>query len=456
MAANRKKPSGGQVRLQSRIHQSMLLVVVPAVLLSFAAVLLLSYRQTMSILEEDIRQEAEYLCAAMDIAGEEYLREIDIRPDQTRVTLIRSDGVVLYDSLEAGVVFENHLDRPEVAAALATGSGEDMRSSPSVNYQYYYYARLLADGNVLRVSKTVSSMHVIVLRFMPILLLLAAVLIALSWIIAGREARRLVAPINALDLDFPLENDVYPELSPLLLRIEKQIREREALGDMRKEFSANVSHELKTPLTVITGYAELLMNGLVKEGDVSSFSGNIYKEAQRMIALIDDIIRLSQLDENEGSLEPVKESCDLLAIAREVREHLNVQAEGRRISLTVSGTSASVSGIRQVLYEMIYNLVDNAIKYNRDGGYVKLTVESGEDAALVRCQDNGIGIPEKDRERIFERFYRVDKSRSRSRGGTGLGLSIVKHGALLHGAEIRVRSRIGEGTTMELIFPTCG
>ena len=262
--------------------------------------------------------------------------------------------------------------------------------------------------------------------------------------------KRLIAPINNLDLEEPLENDVYEELHPLLERIDRQNKEKAAIEQMRREFSANVSHELKTPLTSISGYAEIMMNGLVKSEDMQGFSERIYKEASRMITLVGDIIKLSKLD--EGSVELEKENVDLYQMTREIVSRLALQAEKRRIQVEVVGEHVECFGIRQILDEMIYNICENAIKYNKEGGKLTVWVGNTLQGKKICVTDTGIGIPENETDRIFERFYRVDKSHSKETGGTGLGLSIVKHGAMLHGAKIHVDSKLGEGTKIELIF----
>ena len=260
----------------------------------------------------------------------------------------------------------------------------------------------------------------------------------------------MIRPINNLNLEEPLENNVYEELKPLLLSIDKQNKEKEAVANMRKEFSANVSHELKTPLTSISGYAEIMKSGLVKPDDMIGFSERIYNEASRLITLIEDIIKLSKLD--EGNVEIEQEDVDLFGLAREICSRLAPQAEKKKVHLEVIGETVIYHGVKRILDEMIYNVCENAIKYNVSGGEVKIWAGNTLKGPKVIVQDTGIGIPEDQKERIFERFYRVDKSHSKETGGTGLGLSIVKHGAILHNAEITVNSKVGEGTRMEILF----
>lgn len=280
--------------------------------------------------------------------------------------------------------------------------------------------------------------------------MIAAVMLLFAFVLARWQVLRLIRPINELDLEHPLENEMYEELTPLLQSIDEQNREKDAVANMRKEFSANVSHELKTPLTSISGYAEIMKDGLVRPEDMKKFSERIYNEASRLITLIEDIIKLSKLDEREVEFE--KEDVDLYLLTREIISRLAPHASARDIRVTVTGESVVYHGIRQILDEMIYNICENAIKYNKQGGSVSVWVGGTLKGTKVIVTDTGIGIPEDQKERIFERFYRVDKSHSKETGGTGLGLSIVKHGAIMHGAEVHVESRVGEGTRMELVF----
>ena len=243
---------------------------------------------------------------------------------------------------------------------------------------------------------------------------------------------------------------MYEELTPLLKRIDEQNKQKDAIADMRKEFSANVSHELKTPLTSISGYAEIMKNGLVKPEDMKGFAERIYNEASRLITLVEDIIKLSKLD--EGEIEIEKEDVDLYDLTRKIVSRLSPQAERRAVHVEVTGENVIYHGVRQILDEMVYNICENAIKYNRRGGSVSVWVGDTLQGKKIIVTDTGIGIPEDQQDRIFERFYRVDKSHSKETGGTGLGLSIVKHGAIMHGARIQVESKVGKGTRMELIF----
>ena len=436
--------------MRRKIQRSMILVIAATLLVSMALLTFVVYRQNVGLMEEEARQEAGYICAAIEASGSVYLEEMDAQQEETRVTWIGSDGDVLYDSSEGQEDMENHADRPEVREAFQSGAGQDIRESDTLGRQMFYYAQRLSDGSVLRVSKTISSALGSALQILPGMAVIAVLMVGLAWMLSKWQVSKLIEPINKLDLEHPLENDVYEELTPLLESMDKQNKEKEAIANMRKEFSANVSHELKTPLTSISGYAEIMMNGLVRPEDVRGFSERIYNEASRLIVLIEDIIRLSKLDEGGGEVE--KEEVDLYALTREVCSRLAHKAEKHSVHVEVSGEPVSIVGIRQVLNEMIYNICENAIKYNKPGGKVDVWVGSTLKGVKVIVTDTGIGIPEDQQERIFERFYRVDKSHSKETGGTGLGLSIVKHGAILHNASIHVDSSLGKGTRMELTF----
>lgn len=485
-----------------------------------------------------------------------------------RLTWIAADGTVLYDTKVDAATMENHSDREEVQEALQNGSGESQRYSATLAEKTLYRAQLLPDGSIIRVSVTQYTVLTLLLGMLQPILIVLALAIILSVVLAKRLSRRIVAPLNQLNLDQPLENDVYEELSPLLTRIEHQHRHiRDQLEELkhkrsefatvtdsmseglillneagvilsinpaaarlfgtdtayvgrdmltvdrsvamqhllsiaqagqrgeivtnlmggqyqinaspvlsdlkvtgivllafnvtqkvlaeqqRREFTANVSHELKTPLQSILGAAELIENQLVKSEDLPAFAGRIRTEASRLVTLIDDIIRLSQLD--EGAALP-QENVDLKALADEVAQSLTAQASTRNITIRVLGERAIIKGVRRLLWEIIYNLCDNAIKYNVPNGQVNLTVSLGVQNATLTVADTGIGIPTEQQSRVFERFYRVDKSHSKQTGGTGLGLSIVKHAAQYHGAAVELQSEPGKGTSIQIRFPLLG
>ena len=451
MAEGKRTGRGGRPRsIQYEFLQSVTLILVLAMLISYGLTTYLIYRQSAQVLREEIFQQAEYIAAAINVSGEEYLKNLDETDPDTRFTLIDPAGNVLYDTDQKSIAMENHLDRPEIQEAIESGKGFQIRQSDSLGTEMYYAAMRLEDGNILRTSRPARTAFFMAMRFLPAMIILVLVILMASWYVTRVRIRSLVGPINRLDLEEPLGNDLYIELRPLLRRIDTQNREKEAVAGMRKEFSANVSHELKTPLTSISGYAEIMKSGLVRAEDTQEFADRIYKEAQRMIKLIDDIIRLSRLD--EGSL-PETETVDLHALAAEALETLRPAAAENGVRLSAEGEACEICGVRQILEEIIYNLAENAIKYNKKGGSVTVWTGPVPGGKALRVTDTGIGIPESEQERIFERFYRVDKSHSRTTGGTGLGLSIVKHGVLLHGGLIRLESRMGEGTRIEVFFP---
>ena len=429
--------------MRKKIQSSMILVIALTLIIAYAITTLVVYRQTIHIMEGEVRQEADYINVAIDTSGESYLKIMDKVHKDTRITLIDSDGNVKYDSKEDEVTFQNHKNRPEVNGTVTV-------ERESVGTLDAYADMKLENGDILRVSKTVDTAFRTAMKVFPVMGLIAVIMLAFASALVKWQVTRLIRPINRLDLENPLENDVYEELTPLLQSIDKQNKEKDAVANMRKEFSANVSHELKTPLTSISGYAEIMKNGLVKPEDMTGFAERIYNEASRLITLVEDIIKLSKLD--EGNVELEKEEVDLYKLTREILTRLSPQAAKRKVHVEVTGEPVEYVGIRQILDEMIYNICENAIKYNKEGGKLTVWVGNTLQGKKICVTDTGIGIPENETDRIFERFYRVDKSHSKETGGTGLGLSIVKHGAMLHGAKIHVDSKLGEGTKIELIF----
>ena len=546
-----------------RIFRSTLLVGVVVLLAALTLVVGVLYSYFGRVQESQLRDELSLAAVGVTQSGEDYLRQLE--SDQYRITWVAADGAVLYDTQADASAMENHAQRQEVRQALAYGEGESSRYSSTLLQKTVYYAKLLPDGTVLRLSSVRVTAGVLMLNMLqPLLLLVIAVLI-LSGVLAGRLAKRITEPLNRLDLENPLENDTYEELAPLLRRMEHQRRQidrqmdelkrraeefQQITGSMneglvlldengrilsinpaaqrllgtdnacvgqdiltvdrdvslsdslrtaaqeghsefrgrrggreyqfdisriqtegrtagtvllvfdvterafaeqnRREFTANVSHELKTPLQGIIGSAELLENGMVKQEDVPRFVGHIRSEAQRLVTLIGDIIRLSQLDEGEPM---PTETVDLLEVTREAAENLQTAAAARDVTVTVEGQPAELEGVRRLLYEIVYNLCDNAIKYNVTGGRVDLSVSCTGGTAAVVVRDTGIGIPADQQDRVFERFYRVDKSHSKASGGTGLGLSIVKHAVQYHHGVIELKSELGKGTEIRVTFP---
>lgn len=420
---------------------------------------------------EELREETDVVAAALNQASDDYVLLDQIELDDTRVTLVADDGTVLYDSDESPSDMANHADRPEIAEALADGDGISERSSSTMGETMLYNAVRLDDGSVIRLSKRQEGYISIFFTLLIPLLCLGAVAALLAWAAASREAKAIIAPLELVDLDHPKRNmeNAYQEMVPMLERIENQRqelkRQMRVLADndrMRREFTANITHELKTPLTAISGYAELIGSGMVaSEDDQRDFAMRIYKEAGRLTSLVNDILTLSNLDEAEHSADAAaasvlgtRELVDLPRMLDSVYQRLEGVAAKQGVLLTVSSCPAVVEGVPRLLDELVYNLASNAIRYNKADGSVLLACGlNSDERPYIRVSDTGIGIAEEEREKIFERFYRVDKSRSKARGGTGLGLAIVKHAAVFHNAELNVESRLGEGTCITVTFP---
>ena len=549
--------------MTKKIFQSILLVAGCVLLASLLIIMGFLYDYFGGVEENQLRDELSLAAAAVEDGGTDYLSQLTA--DRCRLTWIAADGSVLYDTRTDAESLENHASRAEVSQALTTGTGESTRYSSTLMEKTMYYAQRLDDGTVLRISISRATVGMIAVGMIQPLLIVLIVALILSGLLARRLSRRIVDPLNSLDLEHPLDNDAYEELSPLLKRIHRQhveiqtqlreLREKTdeftqitgsmreglvlldehgnilsinaaaqtlfgadaqcvgqdfltiersheisaaiqaAAGDghsevraeragrvyqfdisritsdgkllgtvilafdnteqefaerNRREFTANVSHELKTPLQGIIGSAELIENGMVKPDDLPRFVGHIHAEAARLVTLIDDIIRLSQLDEGDAMpTEPV----DLLAVSQEAAENLHDAAAARDVTVSVTGQPSVIPGVRRLLYEIVYNLCDNAIKYNRGGGRVDVTVAADAGGSSITVADTGIGIAPEHQSRVFERFYRVDKSHSKASGGTGLGLSIVKHAVQYHHGRIELESTPGTGTTIRVVFP---
>ena len=549
--------------MTKKIFKSILIVAGTVLLASIVIIMSCLYEYFSNIQKDKLADELDIAASAVELYGTDYLKNID--SERYRITWIQADGKVIYDTQAGADSMENHADRQEVKQALAEGEGSSSRYSDTLMEKTSYYARLLDDGSVLRVSTTYATAGLLVLGMLqPILVVLIAALV-LSGILARRISKRIVEPMNSIDLDRPLENDTYEELSPLLNRINQQHKEiemqmrylkqrtdeftqitesmKEGLilldnkgnvlsineaaqniletdsscighnflsiersrsinhaiakafedghseeyaeyagreyqidisriesdGDIvgavllafditeqqnaqrnRREFTANVSHELKTPLQGIIGSAELIENGMVKPEDMPRFIGHIRKEASRLVTLIEDIIRLSQLD--EGRQMP-SEQVDLFELADEVKSVLEGACEAKNINMKLMGEHVCVDGVKRLLYEIIYNLCDNAVKYNNEGGIADIDISSDEKNAYITVRDSGLGIPQDQQQRVFERFYRVDKSHSKESGGTGLGLSIVKHAVSYHNGTVSMKSEPGNGTEIRVSIP---
>ena len=403
-----------------------------------------------------LEREAELVSAGYDLVDQPKNLSAFVT-DDLRITLISRDGSVLFESA-TDQPMENHLSRPEIQQALASGVGREIRDSQTLGYETYYYAVRMPNGDVLRVAQDAETIWSIYDSSIPAIVLSCIALMLAAAVLSALLTRALVQPVLHMteDLDHIQENVPYKELIPFAESIHSDRILRENNEKMRQEFTANVSHELKTPLTSISGYAELIETGIAKPADVQGFAQKIHVEATRMIQLVNDILQLSNLDNvSETGAEPEMEVVDMLDVARECVERQKLNARRAYISLTYLGESAPVRGSRSLLDELCQNLCDNAIRYNRPGGKVQITTACNRDGhCTLTVADNGIGIPREAQSSVFERFYRVDKSRSKATGGTGLGLAIVKHIARIHGARIRLESQVDAGTTITVTFPT--
>lgn len=547
-----------------KIFRSSLLTAMIVLLASIFLIMGILHGIFENQLEDQLQKETAFVATAIENEGISYFDNLS--KDGDRVTLIDKDGTVLADSQVDVSKLENHGDREEVKQAETEGRGQSVRYSSTMTEKTVYYAQKLDNGQILRISADQFTIVTILLGISQPIAIVIIAAIVLSLILSTNVAKHIVEPINDLDLDDPMENTVYDELSPLLRKIahqnstiEEQLKEarqkqeefriitdnmsegfividnqmkiltynaaalklfgaeqktpenilalsrskpfrdaiyksldgehsqaemttdervysiisnpvydteQEVIGavivviditeisrreQLRREFTSNVSHELKTPLTSISGFAEIMKSGGTDEATVVDFSRSIYDEAQRLISLVSDIIKLSELD--DGTIEYEPETVDLYTLSLEIASRLSPQAQEKKIHFTVNGEKAEITGVRKILDEIIFNLCDNAVKYNRSGGDVKVSVKNSADTVTVTVSDTGIGIPTVQQDRVFERFYRVDKARSKSIGGTGLGLSIVKHGVMYHNAQISLESKENEGTTVVINFP---
>ena len=372
--------------------------------------------------------------------------------DDLRITLIGAEGEVLYESLLNKDEMDNHNERPEIIEAREKGEGEAIRYSATSGTHTFYYAERLQNGNVLRIGRDSVSVNRSMVNTLVIVLVIALCILFVCMGISHYLTKKLVEPIEKLATNIMLvdENNVYEEIRPFVNTIKEQHVNIINNAQLRQEFTANVSHELKTPLTAISGYAELIGNGMTGKEDTIRFSNEIHSNANRLLSLINDIIKLSELDEADHQME--MERIDLYKLAENCVQMMQVTAEKQGIRLTLQGESAMTMANKGLMDEVFYNLCSNAIRYNKPGGSVTVTVGTKDERPFLSVADTGIGIPKECQERVFERFYRVDKSRSKSTGGTGLGLAIVKHIVAQHNAALHLDSELGEGTTIEIVF----
>ncbi len=406
------------------------------------------YKQQM---KDDLKLYAKFMGQYDNIENIYGVADI-MRVEGLRITLLDNSGKVLFDNEADVTKMDNHATRPEIRAAISEGEGDAVRRSTTMEKNTYYYAVKLVDDSVLRVSKETQSPLSFFVILMPNMILIIVVLSVMSLIIAHFLTKSLINPIERLTENLEGSEQIthYEELEPFIKVIREQHRDILKSAKLRQEFTANVTHELKTPLTSISGYAELIENGMASEADVTRFAQGIHTNANRLLVLINDIIRLSELDSAEEEIS--MEKLDLYEMAATCVEMLEPNAEKHCVSISLEGEQCYVYGNRMMIEELLYNLCDNAIRYNNVNGSVKVEVRATKKETVLMVSDTGIGIPKEHQERIFERFYRVDKSRSKSTGGTGLGLAIVKHIIAKHHAQLEIDSEPGKGTTMKVIF----
>lgn len=457
--------------LSHRVFATMFTVAMVVVAVFSLAGTAYVQGRLVALAHEELDSQADVVRAALDSMPDDKFILRNLELDNTRITLIDTDGAVLYDTEADADTMPNHASRPEVASAFANGRGDAERASTTLGEVMLYEAVLLENGTVVRLAQEQAGYLSILVGMLPPLAVLVALCAIVSLVAARRASRAIIEPLLEVDLDHPVRNveNAYTEMVPMLERIETQRQELKrqvrVLADndrMRREFTANITHELKTPLTAISGYAELISSGMVSdEADQRDFAHRIFNEAGRLTALVNDILTLSNLDEAErdeagsasDSVLGTREPVDLPRTLDTVYHRLETVADVNRITLSVKPQPAIVLGVPRLLDELVYNLASNAIRYNKPDGSVTMRCGMEDGAPFISVEDTGIGIAPEEQEKVFERFYRVDKSRSKERGGTGLGLAIVKHAAVFHDATISVDSTLGEGTTITVRFP---
>ncbi len=437
--------------MKKKINFQLLIITAIAIVTTLTLAMAVFYDLFKKEVLEELKVYAEVLNhteATWEMENGHYSAQLD----KLRVTLIQEDGTVVFDSNGDVQNMDNHGGRQEVVAALKNGEGEAVRKSATLNKNTFYYAIRIDNDMILRVSKEADSVWSIIKSAFPAIVGMTIVLFLLCMVVAHFLTRCLVKPIEQManNIDHYEASSVYKELGPFLNTIKKQHQDILKNAELRQEFTANVSHELKTPLTAISGYAELIENGMGTETDILRFAGEIHHNSNRLLTLINDIIRLSELDATH--IETPFETIDLYKIAAGCVRMLQVNASQHEVELSLEGSPNHIMANKEMMEELVYNLCDNAIRYNNKGGMVKVRIDKKDDKVIMTVKDTGIGIPKKYQERIFERFYRVDKSRSKLTGGTGLGLAIVKHIVVQHQAELKIESEEGKGTTIQVVF----
>lgn len=441
--------------MRKKINSRLVLTAIVGIVSTMLLITVVYYDLFCRQIMEDLKTYVSFM--AHYGFGEELQKSGGIgHSEGLHVTLINEAGQIVYDNEAGQTVYdnkENLNERPEIKAAFADGEGQAIRKSGTLDRSTFYYAVRLGDGSVFRVGRESESLYSIFVSALPSLVMVTCILIVVSMILAHFLTGNLIKPIERLaeNLEEQEELTEYEELVPLINMIQQQHKDIIKNARIRQDFTANVSHELKTPLTSISGYAELIENGMASEADTVRFAGGIRKSATRLLTLINDIIRLSELDSTEQT--PVFERLNLYQLAETCVEMLSMNAEKHHVTISLQGMESYINGNRQMIEELLYNLCDNAIRYNNENGTVKVIIYQRQKQTILVVKDTGIGIPQEHQERIFERFYRVDKSRSKSTGGTGLGLAIVKHILVKHNASIELQSELGKGTVMTVIFP---
>lgn len=439
-------------RLKKVINLEFIIFSLVAIAVTMVLSTFIFYEVYKAEIIRDLKGYAEVLKNTGDFDGDDTSLYASVDTGDLRLTLVASDGSVLYDNQADETSMQNHLDRPEIAAAFENGDGQVIRKSETLNKSTYYYAILLKSGRVLRIARETNNVISMFLAAVPVMLVVMAILVCVTIIVTHYLTRNILKPIeqmaNSLDDDTHIV--AYKEMRPFIDMIQKQHADIVKSSQMRQEFTANVSHELKTPLTSISGYSELIETGMATEADVHHFATEIHKNSNRLLTLINDIIRLSELDVSEDA--PLMEKIDLAVIARTATDMLAINAEKNSVTLSYDGSHGYIYANKMMMEELVYNLTDNAIRYNNKNGSVDVSVKAEDGKVILRVKDTGIGIPKEHQERIFERFYRVDKSRSKSTGGTGLGLAIVKHIVARNNAQLDMDSEPGKGTDISVTF----
>ena len=439
-------------RLKKVINLEFIIFSLVAIAVTMVLSTFIFYEVYKAEIIRDLKGYAEVLKNTGDFDADDTGVYASVDTNDLRLTLVAPDGSVLYDNQADETSMQNHLDRPEIAEAFENGDGHVIRKSATLNKSTYYYAILLKSGRVLRIARETNNVISMFLAAVPVMLVVMAILVCVTIIVTHYLTRNILKPIeqmaNSLDDDAHIV--AYKEMRPFIDMIQKQHADIVKSSQMRQEFTANVSHELKTPLTSISGYSELIETGMATEADVHHFATEIHKNSNRLLTLINDIIRLSELDVSEDA--PLMEKIDLAVIARTATDMLAINAEKNSVTLSYNGSHGYIYANKMMMEELVYNLTDNAIRYNNKNGSVDVSVKTVDDKVVLRVKDTGIGIPKEHQERIFERFYRVDKSRSKSTGGTGLGLAIVKHIVARNNAVLDMISEPEKGTDISVTF----